>query len=160
MYDWDSFLSRLRKYPLDFHRILPPCPRERVEAVEEEFGKLPQTLADMLERFNGAKLFCCPNPIVNIFRISTIQQLPILEWAPEWCIDTFTSKWRAASSGRNRDWAVAMNNYGGLVLLDLDGNVKEWDIGVGEWVFEALPLEQWIEEMMSEGEAIMHEFLE
>lgn len=50
-----------------------------------------------------------------------------------------------------------MTNYGGLVLLDDDGSVKEWDTGESKWVAERQPLEQWIEKMMSEGEAIMAE---
>ena len=36
MFDWDAFLVHLRAYPAHFHRILSPCPLERIEAVEME----------------------------------------------------------------------------------------------------------------------------
>src|SRR5437899_892990 len=121
MFDWDAFLVRLRAYPAHFHRILPPCPGERIEAVEKELRELPPTLKEMLRRFNGVELFISGSPLVSLFRISTIPPLPPLEWAPEWCIDTFTRKWRAAGSNRQGDWAIAITNYGGLILLDADG---------------------------------------
>jgi hypothetical protein len=157
MFDWDAFVVRLRSYPSNFHRILPPCPDERIEAVEKEIGKMPPTLEEMLKRFNGAKLFISGIPLVRLFRISTIPPLLPLEWAPEWCIDTFTRKWRAADSNRQGDWTIAMTNYGGLVLLDADETVKEWDIGESKWLSKSLPLAEWIDKMMGEGEAIMAE---
>jgi hypothetical protein len=157
MFDWDTFLVRLKAYPSHFHRILPPCPGERIEAVEKELGKLPTTLKEMSERFNGAELFISGSPFVSVFRISTIPPLPPLEWASEWCIDTFTRKWRAAGHNRQDDWAVAMTNYGGLVLLNKDGTVKEWDTGQSTWLSRNLPFAEWIENVMSEGETIMAE---
>jgi hypothetical protein len=111
----------------------------------------------MLKRFNGAELFIAGSALVSFFRISTSPPLSPLEWAPEWCIDKFTAQWRAEGTNRKGDWAIAMTNYGGLVLLDADGTVKEWDTGQSKWVSGKLPLEQWIEKMMSEGEAIMSE---
>ncbi|MDX1948696.1 MAG: SMI1/KNR4 family protein [Pirellulaceae bacterium] len=157
MFDWDSLLVRLRTYPSHFHRLLPPTSGERIEEVERELGKLPQTLAEMLMRFNGAELFIAGSPLVSFFRISTSPPLPPLEWAPEWCIDKFTPQWRTAGPNRKGDWAIAMTNYGGLVLLDADGIVKEWDIGESKWVSGKQSLEHWIENVMSEGEAIMAE---
>jgi hypothetical protein len=157
MFDWDAFLVRLRAHSFHFHRFLPPCPGERIEAVETEFGKLPPTLAEMLKRFNGAELFIAGIPLVSFFRISTIPPLPPLEWAPEWCIDNFTAQWRSAGSNRQDDWAIAMTNYGGLILLDADGTVKEWDTGESRWLFKNVPLQEWMERMMSEGDAIMAE---
>lgn len=76
MFDWDAFVVRLRAYPFHFHRILPPCPGERIEAVEKEIGELPQTLWEMLKRFNGAELFIAGSPLVSFFRISTSPTLP------------------------------------------------------------------------------------
>ena len=157
MFDWSAFLVRLRADPSHFHRILPPCPDEPIEAVEMELGKLPATLNEMLKRFNGAELFCNPNAMVSFFRMSTIPPLPALEWAPDWYIDTFTRKWREAGSSRHGDWAIAMTNYGGLVLLDENETIKEWDTGQSNWVSRDLPLEMWIENVISEGEVMMAE---
>lgn len=154
MFDWAGFLVRLQAYPPHFHRILQPCPVERIEAVEKELGKMPATLTAMLRQFNGAKLF---DASFSLFGISTIPPLPPLEWAPEWCIDKFTPKWRAAGSNRQEDWAVAMTNYGGVVLLDLNGTVKEWDTGESIWLSRDLAFEEWIETLITEGEAIMAE---
>ncbi len=154
MFEWGAFVARLRAYPSHFHRTLPPCPGERIEAVERELGKLPTTLKAMLRHFNGAKLF---DASFRLFGISTIPPLPPLEWAPEWCIDTFTPKWRAAGSNREGDWAIAMTNYGGLILVDENETIKEWDTGQSTWLLKNLPLGEWIEKVMSEGEVIMAE---
>jgi hypothetical protein len=157
VFDWDAFVARLRAYPAGFHRLLPPCADDRVQAVQRELGKLPQTLEEMLKRFNGAELFISGSPLVSFFRISTMPRLHHLEWASEWCIDAFTRKWRAAASDRQDDWAIAMTNYGGLVLLDAGGTVKEWDTGECTWLSGNLPLDEWIEKVINEGEVIMAE---
>lgn len=157
MFDWGAFVVRLRAYPPHFHRILPPCPGERIEAVEKELGKLPTTLTAMLSHFNGAKLFLSAGPSFSLFGISTNPPLPPLEWAPEWCIDKFTPKWRAAGPNRQDDWAIAMTNYGGLILLDGNETIKEWDTGQSTWLSKNLPLVEWIENVISEGEVVMAE---
>jgi hypothetical protein len=155
--DWDAFLVRLGAYPTGLHGVLPPCPDERIEAVEKEIGTLPTTLKEMLRRFNGAELFRCPDPFVSLFRISSIPPLPPLEWAPEWCVDTFTRRWRAAGCDRQEDWAIAMTNYGGLVLLCASGTVKEWDTGESRWLVRDMDLREWLDKIVSEGEIIMAE---
>jgi hypothetical protein len=111
----------------------------------------------MVTQFNGAELFICGAPFVTLFRFSSKPPLSALEWAPGWCIDTFTAQWRAARTDRRFDWAIAMTNYGGLILLDADGAVNEWDTGEGNWITRNLPLEQWIENIIIEGEAAMTE---
>ena len=155
MFNWNYFLARLRAYPSFYHKFLPPCPRERIEAVESEFGKFPQLLQEMLAHFNGAKLFIASGPLLNFFRISAIPAPPPFDWATDWCIETYTAAWRGAGSDRHGDWAFAMTNYGGLILLDADTTVKEWDTGESRWLRKNLPFEQWIEKIISEGEQIM-----
>lgn len=157
MYDWDEFLSRLRAYPRHFHRVLPPCPSERIDAVETELGQLPVVLKEMLTHFNGAELFLSAGASFSVFGISTLPPLLPSEWAPEWYIDKFTPVWRAAGSNRRRDWAIAMTNYGGLVLLDGDGAIKEWDTGQRTWLVTNLPFGEWVEKVIVEGEVIMAE---
>jgi hypothetical protein len=157
MFDWDALLVRLRAYPPNTHRTLPACPGERIDAVEKELGKLPTTLKEMLARFNGAELFICGSPLVSVFRISTIPALPRLEWAPDWCIDVFTRKWRTGGSNRQGDWAIGMTNYGGLVLLSADDTIKEWDTGQSVWLSKNVPFGEWIEKVVSEGETMMAE---
>src|SRR5262249_49840301 len=151
MFDWDAFLVRLGAYPTHFHRIQQPCPDERMEEMEKDLGKPPSIVIEMLKRFNGAKLFCSPNPFVSFFRISTGPPLPPLEWAAEWCIDKFTAQWRAAGSNRQGDWAIAMTNYGGLILLDDRESVKEWDTGQNSWLSHNLPFGEWVDKVMKEG---------
>lgn len=155
MFDWDTFLKRLREHPSCFHRILPPCQEEQIESVESKLGNLPQTLKEMLIRFNGAELFISGTPLLSFFRISATPPLPPLEWAAEWCIDIYTKKWRDAGSNRKTDWAIAMTNYGGLILLDADQVIKEWDTGESRWVFEGMLFEQWIKKVLSEGDMVM-----
>jgi hypothetical protein len=157
MFDWDTVCSRLRAYPPHFHQILSPCPVERIEAVENELGKLPPALREMLRRFNGAELYRSPNPFVTIFGISTTPPLPPLEWAPEWCIDTFTRKWRAAGTNRQNDWAIAMTNYGGLILLDGNESIKEWDTSQSIWLSRNLAVGEWMEKVIDEGEIVIAE---
>lgn len=157
MFDWGAFLNRLRAYPSYFHQILPPCPSERINAVENELGKLPTVLKAMLRHFNGAKLFLSAGPSFSLFGVSTIPPLPPFEWAPNWYIDKFTPLWRTAGSNRQSDWAIAMTNYGGLILLDGDGAIKEWDTGQSTWLSKSLPFGEWMEKVISEGEIIMAE---
>jgi hypothetical protein len=153
--DWDAFLARLRAYPPHSHRILPPCAAELIEAVEGELGKLPTGLKSMLGHFNGAELFISGGPYVTFFRISAMPPLPALEWAQDWCIDSFTRKWRAADANRQCDWAIAMTNYGGLTLLDGDGTIKEWDTSVDIWLTKNLPFAEWLEKVTMDGEDVV-----
>jgi hypothetical protein len=154
MYDWDAFLVRMRAYPTHSHQFLAPCPSERIRAVEDELGKLPAALKAMMERFNGAELFLHS---FSLFRISTTPPLSPLDWSPEWCIDKFTPRWRAAGSNREHDWAIAMTNYGGLILLNGSETVMEWDTGQSIWLLRNLPVSEWIEKVIREGEQIMSE---
>jgi hypothetical protein len=157
MFDWNSFLRCLQAYPSHFHRILPPCPGERIDVVEQEIGTMPITLKTMLRHFNGAKLFISAGPSFSFFGISTIPPLPPFQWAPDWYIDKYTPLWRASGSNRQDDWAIAMTNYGGLILLDRDETIKEWDTGKRIWLSTKLPLGEWIEKVIREGEVIMEE---
>ncbi len=155
MYDWDNFLLRMKAYPAAYHRFQPPCTRDRLQEMENELGTLPISLKAMLMHFNGARLFISAGESISIFGISTIPPLPPLEWAAEWCIDKFTPKWRAAGSGRESDWAVAMTNYGGLILLDGTERINEWDTGQSTWLSKNLSIGEWIENVIKEGEAMM-----
>lgn len=157
MFDWDAFVTRLRSYSPGWHRLLSPCPADRIEYIEKELGKLPLTLAGMLKRFNGAELFISGSPLVSFFRISSVPPLPPLEWAPEWCIDSFTAEWRKSGSDRQGHWAIAMTGYGGLVLLDGDGTVNEWDTAENKWSSQRVPLEDWIETVLAEGDVVIAE---
>jgi hypothetical protein len=155
MFDWGAFLVRLQAYPAHFHRVLPPCPSERIEAVEKELGELPSTLTAMLRCFNGARLFLSAGPSFSLFGISTDPSPSPLEWTPDWWIDKYTPRWRTAGTNREVDWAIAMTNYGGLILLNDNETINEWDTGQSTWLSKDLPLEAWIENLISEGEVIM-----
>lgn len=157
MFDWNAFLSRLRTYPTGLHRILAACPSDRVEAAEEQLGSLPDSLEAMVTRFNGAELFIIGLPLVTLLRISSVPPLSPIEWAPRWSIEELTTEWRAGGNDRNNDWAIAMTNYGGLVLLNGKGTIQEWDTGGGSWVVRDVPFADWIEGIMNEGDSLMSE---
>ena len=154
--NWDSVLARLQSYPEHVHVTLPPCPYERIMAVEKQLGALPDSTRDMLGHFNGAELFNRTGPLVTMFGISLVPALPAFEWAPDWYIDKFTEIWR---SGRNEgdDWALAMMNYGGVVLLDATGTTKEWDSATKMWSPERKSLDEWIEDIFREGDAFLRD---
>lgn len=156
-FDWDILLTRLCTYPSNYHQVLPPCPNDRVAIVEQQIGTMPQTLKEMFERFNGAEFFIAGLPLLTLFRISTVPSVPSLEWGENWYVDKLTPKWRAASSNRDRDWAIGMMNYGGLILFDEFRGVKEWDVGEGRWLLRDIHFFDWIEKVMSAGELMMTE---
>lgn len=128
-----------------------------MKAVELELGIMPLTLKEMLSQFNGAKLFVRAIPFLRLFRVSTVPAPSPLEWAPEWCIDTYTRKWREADNGRDNDWAFAITNYGGLLLLDETESIKEWDTQQGVWLARDVLLTEWIEKMICDGEQMMND---
>ena len=152
---WDYFLGRIRSYPPEVNRLLPPCAAERLEAVQRELGEMPTALVELLEQFNGAELFVVAVPLITIFGISTIPALPPLEWAPEWYIDKHTRRWRSSGSGRDTDWAIAMMNYGGLAILDKSGWIREWDTAAGDWDERHVPFEEWCDIIIREGDALL-----
>ncbi len=151
---WLKVINRLQTYPQDTHRLLPPCSRERLQAVETVLGKLTEALQDMLMHFNGAELFTRDGPLATLFGISTIPPMPSLEWAPDWYIDKFTPEWRVLGPGRNREWVVGMTNYGGLILLNDEGTISEWDTSEFTWLLQGMPFGQWIESILDEGESL------
>lgn len=154
--NWENVLRRLRAYPGNVHKILPPCPADRIRDVEEQLGKMPEELSQMLRHFNGAELFIDAVPFVTIFGITTDPPKSPLAWAPEWYIDRFTPKWRSSSNSQS-DWAFAMTNYEGLVVLDEGGVVKEWDTSQGRWGPRNSTFDEWIEETLQEGDEYMEE---
>ncbi|HTV48969.1 MAG TPA: SMI1/KNR4 family protein [Phycisphaerae bacterium] len=154
--DWQAISSRLLAYPPRVHRLLPPCDEKRLEFIQKQLGKLPDPLVDMLHCFNGAKLFIRTAPLLSIFRISTVEPLPPLEWASDWCIDKFTPLWRRYGDRQN-DWAIAMMNYGGLIILDSGCIVKEWDTSQKMWNPGKLEFDKWIDKILAEGDAYMKE---
>ena len=155
--DWQNVLMRLKSYPAEVHRFLPPVSEGRLAAAAELLGPMPDALAHMLRHFNGAELFLSNGPLVSIFGLSTDPPLPPFQWAPDWHIDKFTPVWRHADSHRRDEWAIAMMNYGGLIILSEDGAIREWDTRrqVSEstrWGFA-----EWIEEVLCEGKAYLNE---
>ena len=155
--NWTDVLHRLRTYPAAAHRIRPPCPESQIEAAEQQLGKFPTPLSDMLRHFNGARLFDNCGEFVALFGISEEPPLPALEWAADWHIDKFTPKWRAAGKDRQDDWAFAMMNYGELILLDGHCTVKGWDTSQQKWTPGTCSLYQWIEGILRGGEAYLNE---
>jgi hypothetical protein len=155
--DWNAFVARLQVNPAYVHHFLPPGTDEQIESTEETLGNLPSTLKEMLQTFNGAELFLFPSPFLSVFRNSNRPPLPPLEWSPDWCVDAFPPRWRAAGPDRHGDWAFAMTNYGGLMILDENNAVSEWDTGQAEWLSTHVPITEWIERMIAAAELAIAE---
>ncbi len=155
--NWANILERLKAYPISVNRLLPPCPEGRIDEVQADMGRFPEDLVGMLEYFNGAELFANTGPLVSIFGVSALPPLPPMEWAPEWCVDKFTPRWRAAGGGRQGDWAIAMMNYGGLIIMHSDGSLVEWDTAQRTWGAKSPDLAAWFEEILRDGDAYMRE---
>ena len=155
--DWQQIIHHFQDYPPRVHKLLPPCNEERLETIQTELGTMPDELIDMLKHFNGARLFKKSGPLVSIFGISIIPALPPLEWATDWYIDKFTPKWRAVGEGRENDWTIGMMNYGGLIILNQDGVVREWDTAQKVWDPLTLEFGEWVEKILREGDIFMRE---
>lgn len=155
--DWENVVGRLKAYPADVHNFLPPCPEESLEAVQKELGRIPDELTDMLRHFNGAELFVKAGPLITIFGITPVIPLSRFEWAPDWVIDKYTPEWRHASPGRDREWAIGMMCYGGLIILDQDGMIKEWETSQARWGSTNLSFCAWIDGVLAEGSVYMKE---
>jgi hypothetical protein len=127
--------------------------------MERQLGRPPGELLGMLKHFNGAQLFDtgAGGELVSLFGVSENPPLPPLEWAADWYIDKFTPKWRAAGPNRQNDWAIAMMNYGDLILLDGQGMVKKWDTSQQEWSPGQLELHEWVQDLLREGKGFLNE---
>jgi hypothetical protein len=118
---------------------------------------MPNALIEMLKLFNGAELFVKSGPMVTIFCISANPPLPPFEWAEDWYVDKFTPAWRSAEQGGQTDWAIAMMNYGGLIILGQDGTVREWDTSQRTWEPKTWKFGEWVDDVLRNGESYMQE---
>jgi hypothetical protein len=119
-------------------------------------GILPSVLVEMLQRFNGAELFIYGLPLVTIFGLSPTPPVEKLYWSPDWYIDTYTKIWRESQEGRE-GWAFAMTNYGGLMVSNQDGELKEWDTNLNRWISETSSIGDWFRGVLTEGQSYMKE---
>jgi hypothetical protein len=152
MVDWESFARTLRSFPPGANQLRPPCCVERLASAELKLGPIPADLRSMLTTFNGGELFINGPPFLTIFGIDhSAGPSP-----SDWFIDVYTPVWRSAA-GRDFDWAVAMTNYGGLIVLGPDNMVCEWDVSQGKWDGQALDLVKWTQKVLIEGAAFFNE---
>lgn len=154
--DWTEFFRQLQTYPPEVHNLLPPCAESRIEAVQQELGRMPDVLVSMVKHFGGAELFCKCGPLISIFGLSNIPSRPPLEWASDWYIDKFTPIWRS-SHNRMGDWVIGMTNYGGLIVLDEHGTVREWDTAQNKWSPMQRRFDEWLNCILRGGDAYMKE---
>jgi len=56
---------------------------------------MPAVLVEMLNNFNGARLFLRHVPLISIFGVSLIPPLSPMQWAEDWHIDKYTPSWRS-----------------------------------------------------------------
>jgi hypothetical protein len=132
-------------------------PHVRIAVAEKQFGTMPAIAREMLQHFNGAELFVASGPMLTLFGLTTVPPLPPLEWGEDWYIDKLTPAWRASGLNRDRDWAVAMMNYGGLILFNESRGISEWDTGESRWLLENMAFGDWIEKVIADGETMMAE---
>lgn len=154
--NWERVLGELRRYPSGVNRLRPPCPEDRLAAAQSILSGMPVDIVEMLRRFNGAKLFINGIQLVVIFGIYVDPPPSPLEWAPNWYIDRFTKKWFSSES-QSEDLVIAMTNYGGLIVIDKSGKVREWDTQQKIWTSKKRSFDEWIEEMLHTGEQYMKE---
>ena len=144
----------LDDFPLGFHQFQRPCTENRIQYLEQILGPAPAVIHSMLRQCNGAKLFVNLAPLVTLFGVSPIEPEVADDWAPDWYIDKFTVAWRK-SNGTDSDWAIAMTNYGGLAILSVDGNVREWDIASHCWISDAVPIGVWMDQIIVDVDEYM-----
>ena len=157
-FDCQKLMNRIRAHPDDWCTLLPPCfPKDIAEVEKRLRSEISPALSDMLQCFNSAEFFIAAIPLLTFFPVSNIAAHTPPDWAAGWYVDEFTAKWRADSAHRDQDWAVAITNYGGLILFDAEEHIKEWDINESRFIIEQMPFEQWIEKVFAEGEAMMRE---
>jgi hypothetical protein len=157
--NWSDLLGKLKSYPPNTHQFRPPCPKSLIEAAERNMGKLPTELLEMLGHFNGAILFDsgAGGELVTLFGLFENQPISPFEWGPDWYIDKFTPEWRAAGDNRQEDWPFAMMNYGELIIFSERRQIRKWDTGQRQWVPGGLSMEQWVEEILREGDEFLNE---
>jgi hypothetical protein len=158
--NWADVLQKLRSYSPGVHTIRPPCPQSRIATTERQLGKLPSELLGMVAHFDGARLFESRNgcALVTLFGISEDHPLDPFEWGEDWWIDKFTPLWRGAGGpSRQNDWAIAMMNYGELILLNGQGTIRKWDTSQQQWEPGSLPFDQWLQDLLREGDIYLHE---
>lgn len=146
----DDFIMEINNFPQSIHRFLPGATDKNLQVLIERIGRIPDFLEKLLREFDGAELFISGIPFLTIFRSMNNPPLPAMEWSLEWCVDVYTKKWREINAG-SKDIAIAMTNYGGLVLLDEKGKIKEWDTSEGRWLIQNMPITEWFEKIISEG---------
>jgi hypothetical protein len=141
--------------------LLPPCPDERIEAVERALGDIPPVVKDMLGRFNGGTLFKTTPLVVRLLGVSPASPYPPEQWPAELCIDHYTAKWRANIVERRHDWVIAVTRLGGAdqsalgIICDADGFIHKRNLVDDKWVERYVPFREWMGEVVTHGDALL-----
>jgi hypothetical protein len=143
-------------YSSNVHRINPPCPEDRIAAVEQQLGPMPEDLRAMLMLFNGGQLFIKASALASVFGLAKLPAEPHPISGGEWCIEEFTSKFRSSGSER-QEWEICMKSYGVLTLLDTTGATRQWDTARGEWSGKRVSFNDWLDDLVQEGDAYLAE---
>jgi hypothetical protein len=146
----DYFIEKIVAGSGTIHTLRPPCPAERIDAIAQELGAMPAPMVAIIRRFNGAELFERSMQLLTLFGLSG----PDTPGPPEWFIDAFTRMWRSGG-GREKDWVFGITNYGGVLVMQGDGMVGEWDTAQRGWNPRAVPFSQWADAILKEGEEYM-----
>jgi hypothetical protein len=157
--DWKQILGQLNAAAPGTHNILGPCPEEHIRDVEANLGVMPVAFVEMLRCLNGAGLFLDLDPHVTNFGLSPVCPRPKFEWAPDWYIDVFTRTHRSENIIAKNEWAFAMMNYGGLLIANHAGKLKEWDTSRNTWSPGKIQLDDGIQIILSERRTELDPFL-
>jgi hypothetical protein len=150
--NWTLFTNTLQETDGTRHRLMPPCPEERIEWLEQRWGSLDPTLRSMLLLFNGAELFIDAVPMVTVLGISTEPPQPPLVWPKECCMDYWLDS--RPYSGKP-GWPIARTNYDSLWIFD-GQKVQEW-YAEGDGMGQALIFSAWAEQVIEDGKKYLTE---
>jgi hypothetical protein len=149
MVDWDKFLNELKSFPSNVYNLRPPCSLSRLGEAELHFGNFPIDLSEMLKHFNGGELFIRTGPLITLFGLFQHSEKTEFAWY-DWYIDIWTPKWRLEMK-RPEDWVIGMTNYGGVVILNNELLIGEWDSNEHQFMDKWFTYIEWIEKILSDG---------
>lgn len=154
-FDWSEVLDKLRQHPPSYHELFSAANSDEIADVEKKLGVMPADVKSVIGQTNGAELFIKGGPLLTLLPIKMNEKLARVDWSNIWCIDNYTTLWRQAGEKRNKDWVFAVTSYGGLILQERPDEISEWDTADTGWIQRHVPVSEWIEKVLADGNALM-----
>ena len=130
--------------PAACHNVNEPCSRLDIDGLAGSLGPLPESLRQLLSAFDGAELFIDAIPLVTFFGsgVSRPHSIPDLR--------TNTTTWRSSRSSSS-EWVFGAMSYGGYLVIDTIGTIREWDSAQHAWFGESFSSDQLVQRLLAEG---------